>query len=148
MDKTYRSYDPDQLLLLPPNLRDWLPPGHLAYFLADVVDGLDLSPIFQGYEREARGSPPYHPALMVKVLLYGYATGVRSSRRLARACVEDVACRVLAANNTPDFRTLSEFRRRHLGALGALFQDVLRQCRQAGLVRLGAVALDSTKVKA
>jgi len=148
MDKTYRPYDPDQLLLLPPNLRDWLPAGHLAYFITDVVDGLDLSAISQVYEREARGYPPYHPALMVKVLLYGYATGVRSSRRLARACVEDVAFRVLAANNTPDFRTLSEFRCRHLGPLSALFQEVLRLCRQAGLVRLGTVALDSTKVKA
>ena len=148
MDKTYRPYDPDQLLLLPPNLREWLPLGHLAYFISDVVDGLDLSAIYQLYERESRGYPPYHPALMVKVLLYGYATGVRSSRRLARACGEDVAFRVLAANNTPDFRTLSEFRRRHLRALGALFQDVLRLCRQAGLVRLGTVALDSTKIKA
>lgn len=148
MEKTYRPYDPDQLLLLPPNLRDWLPPGHLAYFLSDVVDGLDLSGISAVYEREARGYPPYHPALMVKVLLYGYATGVRSSRRLARACVEGVAFRVLAANNTPDFRTLSEFRRRHLAALGALFQQVLRLCRQAGLLKLGTVALDSTKVKA
>ncbi len=148
MDKTYRPYEPDQLLLLPPNLRDWLPEGHLAYFVADVVDRLDLSPIYRVYEREARGYPPYHPALMVKVLLYGYATGVRSSRRLARACVEDVGFRVLAANNTPDFRTLSEFRRRHLKALGELFQQVLQICRRAGLVKLGTVALDSTKVKA
>lgn len=148
MDKTYRPYDPDQLLLLPPSLRDWLPPGHLAYCIADVVDGLDLSAISEVYEREARGYPPYHPALMVKVLLYGYARGVRSSRRLARACVEDVAFRVLAANNTPDFRTISEFRRRHLPALAALFQQVLRLCRRAGLVTLGTVALDSTKVQA
>ena len=148
MDKTYRPYDPDQLLLLPPNLRDWLPAGHLAYFLSDVVDGLDLSTIYAVYEREARGYPPYHPALMVKVLLYGYATGVRSSRRLARACVEDVGFRVLAANNTPDFRTLSEFRRRHLQALGGLFQQVLGLCRRAGLIKLGTVALDSTKVQA
>lgn len=148
MDKTYRPYDPDQLLLMPPSLRDWLPPGHLAYFISDVVDGLDLSGIYQVYEREARGYPPYHPALMVKVLLYGYATGVRSSRRLARACVEDVGFRVLAANQTPDFRTLSEFRRRHLPALAALFQQVLRLCRRAGLVKLGTVALDGTKVKA
>jgi transposase/IS5 family transposase len=148
MDKTYRSYDPDQLLLLPPNLRDWLPTGHLAYFISDVVDGLDLSPIYGVYEREVRGYPPYHPAMMVKVLLYGYATGVRSSRRLARACVEDVGVRVLAANNMPDFRTLSEFRRRHLKALAELFQQVLQLCRRAGLVKLGTVALDSTKVKA
>ena len=148
MDKTYRSYEPDQLLLLPPNLREWLPAGHLAYFVSDVGDGLDLSPIYRVYEREARGYPPYHPAMMVKVLLYGYATGVRSSRRLARACVEDVAFRVLAANTTPDFRTLSEFRRRHLEALSGLFQHVLRLCRRAGLVKLGTVALDSTKVKA
>ncbi|MGH7363405.1 MAG: IS1182 family transposase, partial [Candidatus Methylomirabilales bacterium] len=110
--------------------------------------GLDLSAISEVYEREARGSPPYHPALMVKVLLYGYARGVRSSRRLARACVEDVAFRVLAANNTPDFRTISAFRRRHLPALAALFQQVLRLCRRAGLVTLGTVALDSTKVQA
>jgi transposase len=148
MEKTYRPYDPDQLLLLPPSLRDWLPAGHLAYFLSDVVDGLDLAAISQVYEREARGYPPYHPALMVKVLFYGYTTGVRSSRRLARACVEDVGFRVLAANNTPDFRTLSEFRRRHLPALGALFQQVLQLCRRAGLVKVGTVALDSTKVKA
>lgn len=148
MEKTYRPYDPEQLFLLPPNLRDWLPAGHLAYFLSDVVDDLDLSAISQVYEREARGYPPYHPTLMVKVLLYGYARGVRSARRLARACVEDVGFRVLAANNTPDFRTLSEFRRRHLQALGELFQQVLRLCRQAGLVKLGTVALDSTKVQA
>ncbi len=148
MDKTYRPYDPDQLLLMPPSLREWLPREHLAYFVSDVVDGLDLSGIYQVYEREARGYPPYHPALMVKVLLYGYATGVRSSRRLARACVEDVAFRVLAANNAPDFRTLSEFRRRHLAALGALFQQMLGLCRRAGLVRLGTVALDGTKIKA
>jgi transposase len=148
MEKTYRPYDPDQLLLLPPSLRDWLPAGHLAYFLADVVDGLDLRAIYAPYEREARGYPPYHPALMVKVLLYGYARGVRSSRRLARACVEDVGFRVLAANNTPDFRTLSEFRRRHLPALGELFQQVLQLCRRAGLVKLGTVALDSTRVQA
>lgn len=148
MDKIYRPYNPDQLFLMPPSVREWLPPGHLAYFISDVVDGLDLSAIYQIYEREARGYPPYHPALMVKVLLYGYAVGVRSSRRLARACGEDVAFRVLAANNTPDFRTLSEFRRRHLGTLSALFQQVLRLCRQAGLLRLGTVALDSTKIKA
>lgn len=148
MDKTFRPYDPDQLLLLPPNLREWLPPGHLAYFIADVVKDLDLSAITQGYERELRGYPPYHPVMMVTLLLYGYATGVRSSRRLARACVEDVAFRVLAVNNAPDFRTLSEFRRRHLAALGALFQQVLRLCRRAGLVKVGTVALDSTKIKA
>jgi transposase len=148
MDKTFRPYDPDQLLLLPPNLREWLPSGHLAYFIADVVEDLDLSAVTQVYERELRGYPPYHPVMMVKVLLYGYAIGVRSSRRLARACVEDVAFRVLAVNNAPDFRTLSEFRRRHLATLGELFQQVLRLCRQAGLVKLGTVALDSTTIKA
>lgn len=146
--KTFRAYAPEQLLLMPPALQDWLPEDHLAYFVSDTVDALDLTAITAVYEEETRGYPPYHPAMMVKVLLYGYTTGVYSSRRLARALVEDVAFRVLAANNQPDFRTLAEFRRRHLQALEGLFVQVLQLCRQAGLVKLGHVAIDSTKVKA
>lgn len=147
MAKTFRAYEPDQILLLPPSLRDWLAKDHLIYFLSDVVDTLDLSAIYETYTEE-RGYPPYHPLLMVKVLLYGYARGIFSSRKLARACEEDVAFRVLSADNRPDFRTISEFRRRHLKALADLFLQVLRLCRQAGLVKLGHVAIDGTKIKA
>ncbi len=147
MSKTYRPYDPDQQLLLPAALQEWLPPDHLAYFFSDIVDQLDLSEITARYE-EQRGGPPYHPRMMVKVLLYGYCTGVASSRRIARRLHEDIAFRVLAANNTPDFRTVSDFRKDHLEALGNLFGQVLALCQRAGLVKLGHVALDGTKVKA
>jgi transposase len=147
MAKTFRPYDPDQLLVLPPSLREWLPEDHLVYFVSDLVEQLDLSTIFAAYT-EDRGYPPYHPVLMTKLLLYGYATGVYSSRRLARACAEDVAFRVLCAGDAPDFRTIAAFRRRHLDALGALFLQVLRLCREAGLAKLGHVAIDGTKLKA
>ena len=148
MSKTFRSYDPEQQLLLPAALQEWLPEDHLAYFIADVVDQLDLSAITARYQGEDRGGPPYHPRMMVKVLLYGYCTGVASSRRMARRLHEDIAFRVLAANNTPDFRTISDFRKDHLAALGDLFHQVLELCREAGLVKLGHVALDSTNVRA
>ena len=148
MSKTYLPYDPDQQLLLPAALQEWLPPDHLAYFISDVVDQLDLSAITARYEEERRGGPPYHPRMMVKVLLYGYCTGVASSRRMAQRLHEDIAFRVLAANNTPDFRTISDFRKDHLEALGELFLQVLELCQQAGLVKLGHVALDGTKVRA
>ena len=148
MSKTYRAYHPDQPLWLPASLQEWLPADHLVYFLSDVVDQLDLSAIRGRYEQERRGGPPYHPRLMVKVLLYGYCLGVTSSRRLARHLQEDIGFRVLAANQTPDFRTLSDFRKQHLAALGDLFLQVLALCQRAGLVKLGHVALDSTKVKA
>ena len=147
MSKTYRPYDPDQQLLLPAALQEWLPTDHLAYFISDIVDQMDLSEITARYE-EQRGGPPYHPRMMVKVLLYGYCSGVASSRRIARRLHEDIAFRVLAANNTPDFRTVSDFRKDHLEALGNLFLQVLALCRRAGLVKLGHVALDGTKVKA
>ena len=148
MSKTYRPYDPEQQLLLPAALQEWLPPDHLAYFISDVVDQLDLSAITGRYQGEERGGPPYHPKMMVKVLLYGYCTGEASSRRIARRLHEDIAFRVLAANNTPDFRTVSDFRKDHLGALADLFLQVLALCRRAGLVKLGHVALDGTKLKA
>ena len=148
MSKTYLPYDPDQQLLLPAALQEWLPEGHLAYFISDVVDQLDLSEITARYERERRGGPPYNPRMMVKVLLYAYCVGVPSSRRIASRLHEDIAFRVLAANNTPDFRTISDFRKDHLEALAGLFLQVLLLCQREGLVKLGHVALDGTKVRA
>ena len=148
MSKTFRPYDPEQQLLLPAGLQEWLPEDHLAYFISDVVDQLDLSAITARYQGEERGGPPYHPRMMVKALLYGYCTGVASSRRIARKLHEDIAFRVLAVNNTPDFRTISDFRKDHLAALAELFHQVLELCREAGLVKLGHVALDSAKVRA
>ncbi len=148
--KTFKPYDPDQLFLLPPALRDWLPEGHLALFLSDVVDhALDLTPILAAYETgDGRGQPPYHPALMVKLLLYAYCTGTPSSRRIEQATYEEVPYRVLAANQHPDHDTLAAFRQQHLQVLADLFCQVLVLCRRAGLVKLGHVALDGTKVLA
>ncbi len=148
--KTFKPYTPDQLLLLPPALQDWLPEGHLALFLSDVVDeALDLSPILATYETgDGRGQPPYHPALLVKLLLYAYCTGKPSSRQIEQATYEEVPYRVLAADQHPDHDTLAAFRQQHLPALAALFAQVLDLCRQAGLVKLGHVALDGTKVLA
>lgn len=147
MAKTFRPYDPEQLLMLPPSLREWLPEDHLVYFVSDVVETLDLSAIYASYDEE-RGYPPYHPLLITRILLYGYARGVYSSRKLARACIEDVAFRTLCAGSQPDFRTIAEFRKRHLEALSGLFVQILQLCRAAGLVKLGHVAIDSTKIKA
>ena len=129
MAKTFRPYEPDQLLLMPPSLADWVPEDHLARFVSDVVDTLDLTAIEDTYSEE-RGYPPYHPRMMVKVLLYGYSTGVYSSRNIARQLSDSVAFRFLAAGNAPDFRTISEFRKRHGAALAGLFQHVLRLCRR------------------
>ena len=148
MGKTYRSYEPEQMFLMPAALRDWLPENHLVYFVSDVVDQLELSAIVSRYESEERGQPPYHPRMMVKVLLYAYCVGVPSSRKIARALEEDIGFRVLAANNTPDFRTISDFRKDHLEALAALFVQVLKLCQRAKLVKLGHIAIDGTKVKA
>jgi transposase len=147
MAKTFRPYDPDQMLLMPPSLADWVPEDHLARFVRDVVDTLDLSAIEETYTEE-RGYPPYDPRMMVTVLLYAYCTGIYSSRKIAAKLVDSVAFRFLAAGNQPDFRTISEFRRRHGEALAALFTQGLRLCRQAGLVKLGRVAIDGTKIKA
>jgi transposase len=148
MSKTFRPYEPEQTFLMPASLKEWLPPDHLVYFLSDVVDQLDLTEIMAGYEREERGYPPYHPRMMVKVLLYAYCIGVPSSRKIAGRLEEDIAFRVLAANNTPDFRTVSDFRKENLKALAGLFLQVLKLCQKAGLVKLGHVALDGTKIKA
>jgi transposase len=148
MSKTFRPWDVDQRWLLPPSVHELVPAGHLAHFVRDTVrEQLDLSAILGSYVEE-RGYPPYHPAMMVALLLYGYSRGVYSSRRLAQGCEERVDFMAVTALNRPDFRTVSEFRRRHLAALSDLFVQVLRLCRKAGLVRLGHVALDGSKVQA
>jgi len=148
VSKTFRPYEPDQIFLMPASMREWLPSDHLAYFVSDVVEHLDLSAITDRYAGEERGYPPYHPAMMVKVLLYAYCIGVASSRKIEKRLCEDIAFRVLSANNTPDFRTVSDFRKDHMKALAGLFLQVLRLCQKAGMVRLGHVALDGTKIKA
>jgi transposase len=135
------------MLLMPPSLADWIPEDHLARFVRDVVEALDLRAIEDAYTEE-RGYPPYDPRMMVGVLLYAYCTGTYSARKIAAKLIDSVAFRFLAAGNRPDFRTLSEFRRRHGEALAALFTQGLRLCRQAGLVKLGRVAIDGTKIKA
>lgn len=144
----FLSYEPGQLLLLPPDLRDWLEEGHLAYFILDVVETLDLSEIYASYDGSRGGRPGFDPRLLVGLLIYGYCVGVRSSRKIEKATYESVPFRVLAANQHPDHATIAEFRRRHLEALSRLFVQVLRLCEKAGLVRLGHVALDGTKMRA
>jgi transposase len=148
-EKTFRPYDPDQVLLLAPVLAEWVPEGDLAHFVSDLVEAgaLDLSAIYAAYEDE-RGYPPYDPRLMVKLLVYGYANGVVSSRKLERATYRDVAVRMLCADQHPDYRSIARFRARHLEALGELFVQALRLCRQARLVGLGTLALDGTKLRA
>jgi transposase len=148
MAKGYRSYHPDQDLLLPPSLRDWLSEDHLAYFVSDVVEQLDLSKIHAVYEKDPRGQPPYDPQLMTKLLVYGYCTGVFSSRKIRKRLEEDVPFRVLAAGQMPDFRTISDFRKIHLEALSGLFEQVLQMALEAGAMKLGRVSLDGTKIKA
>ena len=148
MSKTYRPWNVDQAMLLPPSVRELVPAGHLAHFVRDLVrDSLDLSAILDDY-REERGYPPYHPVMMTALLLYSYCQGVYSSRRMAAACEQRVDFMAITALQQPDFRTISDFRKRHLPALGALFGQVLVLCEQAGLVKLGHVALDGTKIKA
>jgi transposase len=148
-EKTFRPYDPDQVLLMAPVLSEWVPEGDLAHFVSDLVETgtLDLSAIYAAYEDE-RGYPPYDPRLMVKLLLYGYANGIVSSRKLERATYRDVAVRMLCADQHPDYRSIGRFRARHLAALGELFVQTLRLCKQARLVGLGALALDGTKLRA
>ena len=148
MAKGYRSYQPDQDLLLPPSLRDWLPEDHLVYFVSDMVDQLDLTKIHAVYQDELRGQPPYDPSLMTKLLVYGYCVGVFSSRKIQKRLREDVPFRVLAAGNAPDFRTISDFRKIHLEALQGLFEQVLAMALESGAMKLGRVSLDGTKIKA
>ena len=148
MSKTFRAWDVDQVWLLPPSLHDFVPAGHPAHLVRELVrHELDLSAILAAYD-EARGQPPYHPAMMVALLLYAFTQGLYASRRIARACEERLDVMAVSGMQRPDFRTISDFRKRHLAALAALFAQVLRLCRDAGLVKLGHVALDGTKVKA
>jgi transposase len=148
MSTTFRRYSPEQELLLPPSPRDWLPEGHLAYFISDTVDNLDLSSFYEPYEGDGRRNRPFDPRMMVKVLLYGYATGTFSSRKMAKKLHEDVAFRALGGENFPAHRTIAEFRQQHLMAFQGLFVQVVRVAKEVGLVRLGTVAIDGTKVKA
>jgi transposase len=147
-DTRFRDYSPNQDFLLPPSLREWLPSDHLANFISDVVDALDLSEIIDAYDNSQGGQAPFHPVLMTKLLLYAYCIGVPSSRRIEKSTYEVIPFRVLSANQHPDHDTISEFRKRHLVALGCIFLQVLELCRKAGLVKLGHIALDGTKVKA
>jgi transposase len=133
---------------LPPDLDEWLPENHLARFISDVVDRLDTSAITEPYERELRGYPPYHPVMLLKVLIYAYCTGVFSSRKIAAACEDVVAFRWLSVNQCPDFRTISDFRKRHLHVFKELFLQVLKIAQGAGMVKMGHVALDGTKIRA
>lgn len=149
MGKTFRSYDMNQQLLLPPDLRQWLRPDHLALYISDVVESLDLSGILKVYEEgDGRGRPPYHPTMMIKLLIYGYCTGKMSSRKLEQATHDEVPFRVLSCDQHPDHDSIATFRQRHLQELGQLFVQVLQLCERAGLVKLGHVAVDGTKIKA
>ena len=148
MSTTFRPYAPDQMLLLPSDMREWLAEGHLAHHVSDLVDGLDLTAFYAPYEGDGRRNAPYEPRMMVKVLLYAYATGVFSSRGVARKLEEDIAFRVLGAGNFPQHRTLCEFRRRHLSDFRKLFVEVVRLARELGLARFGKLSIDGTKVRA
>jgi transposase len=144
----FRDYDPNQDFLLPPSLREWLPQNHLANFISDVVDTLDLSEIIAAYDNSQGGQASFHPVMMVKLMLYAYCVGVPASRRIEKSTYDVIPFRVLSANQHPDHDTIADFRKRHLVALSHIFLQVLRLCQKAGLVKLGHVALDGTKVKA
>ncbi len=149
MAKTFRDWDVEQRWLLPPSVMDFVPADHIAHFIRDTVrEQLDLSAILAPYEKEERGYPPYNPVMMTALLLYAYCQGVYSSRRIARGCEERMDFMAVTGLNRPDFRTVSDFRKRHLEALQGLFVQVLTLCQHAGLVKLGHVSLDGTKVKA
>lgn len=148
MPTSYRPYMPEQGLLLPMSLSEWLPEDHLAYFVSDAVDAMDLQDFHARYEGDGRRRQPFDPRMMVKVLIYGYASGVFSSRKMACKLHEDVAFRMLCANNYPAHRTIREFRQLHLKEFSALFVQVVKLAREAGLVSLGRVGVDGTKIKA
>src|SRR3954471_14377256 len=148
MAQNFVACDREQVLLLPPSLREWLPEGHLAWFVIDAVAAFELSRFYAAYQADGHGRPAHDPAMMVALLLYGYAIGERSSRRLERRCVEDVATRVICANQAPDHTTIARFRQRHEVPLAELFGEVLGLCAEAGLVRVGVLAVDGTKLAA
>jgi transposase len=148
MGARFIGCDRDQVLLMPPSLRDWVPEGHLVWTVLDAVSELDLSAMYGDYRADGRGRPAYEPSMMVGLLLYAYARGNRSSRGIERACIEDVVYRVVAGNLAPDHSTIAEFRCRHERALGEVFSGVLGLCARAGLASVGVVAIDGTKMAA
>src|ERR671910_1970083 len=148
MGPNFLECDRDQVLLLPPSLREWLPAGHLAWFVLDAVERLDLTAFYGAYRLDGQGRAAYEPSMMVALLLYSYAVGERSSRRIERRCVEDVATRVICAGRAPDHTTIARFRQRHEAALAELFGEVLWLCAEAGLVQIGVIAIDGTKIAA
>jgi transposase len=148
MAYNFRACDRDQAFLLPPDLRDWLPEDHLAWFVLDVVDQLDLGPFLKAYRVDGHGRAAHEPRMLLAVLLYAYCIGIRSSRQIERRCTEDIAFRVLAGNSTPDHVTIARFRVRHEQALAGLLVQSLKLCAAAGMVPLGLVALDGTKIEA
>lgn len=149
MGRAFIPYDEEQLFLLPPDIRQWLPPGHLALYVNDLVEELDLTAILRVYEEgDNRGRPAYHPVMMTKLLIYGYCVGKMSSRKLEQATTDDVAFRVLSCNQQPDHDSIADFRKRHCKELGNLFIQILRMCQRAGMVKLGHVAVDSSKIRA
>lgn len=148
MTRKFRQWAPDQNHLFPPSPRDWLPENHLVYFLLDVSEQVDISPIVADYDSEKGGQPPFHPRMMLVLLLYAYSVGVFSSRKIMQRCETDVAFRVIVGEDIPDFRRIAEFRQRHLKHMQLLFVEILSLCREAGLLKVGRLALDGTKVKA
>jgi transposase len=146
--RRFKPYQPNQLFLLPPDMKQWLPDDHLVYFVMDVVSQLDLDAIYRCYDSRKGGQPPFDPRMMVGLLFYAYCIGLPSSRKIEKATYDRVAFRILTADQHPDHDTIADFRKRHLKALGGLFVEVLRLCQQVGLVKLGHVSLDGTKVKA
>jgi transposase len=148
MSKTYRPWNPNQNWLLPPSAQDWLPENDLVYFILDVVNELDISAVTQKYQQEERGYPPYNPRMMVALLFYAYCRGIFSSRKIMQACEERLTFRVIVGEDIPNWRTISDFRKLHIKELADLFVQILQLCQKAGLIKLGHIALDSTKVKA
>jgi len=148
MGKTYRPWNPNQQYLFAPSVQDWLPEKDLVYVLLDIVSGFNISVITRKYEQEERGFPPYHPRMMVSLLLYSYCRGIFSSRKIMQACHERISFKVIVGDDIPNFRTISDFRKLHLKELQQLFVQVLQLCQEAGLVKLDHIALDGTKIKA
>jgi transposase len=148
MGKTYRPWNPNQQYLLPPSVQDWLPENDLVYFILDTVNELDISAITEKYEQAKRGFPPFHPRMMAALLLYSYCRGIFSSRKIMQACHERISFKVIVGDDVPNFRTISDFRKLHLKELQQLFVQILQLCQEAGLVKLGHIALDGTKIKA
>src|ERR687887_932182 len=148
MGQRFVACDREQSFLMPPDVREWLPPQHLAWFVIDAVAEMELDGFYAAYRVDGRSRPPYDPAMMVALLLYAYARGIRSSRVIERACEEDVAFRVLAAQQSPDHATIARFVERHQDAIAALFGEVLTLCARSGLVRVGVIAVDGTKLQA